>query len=106
MKAMFCCGTAAADSFMFSTWAPPKNLATSRRRSAPSFIMSPIRQSMAWTPKRVASASAPLLPAPRGSMKWFMPPTRRMGSKRHTEMQDPRSVLMTAGPAEAWTPPM
>jgi len=61
-NSMFCAGTLPCTERMPITWAPPKTLATNRRRSPPTFIVSPISRSIAWTPKRAAPSACPSAP--------------------------------------------
>ena len=81
-----------------STLEPPKTLACKRRRSPPSFMMALISSSMACTPYR---AEPKAFRSASGSMKWFMPPMRACGSKRHAATHDPRPAEISVGAAAA-----
>ena len=100
----FAFGTLAVSPSSARTLAPPKTFTTKRRGSAPSFSISPISRSIAWTPKRVASSGSRPSP-PSGRRKWFMPPIRVRGSHMQTATHEPSSVFSTVGSADAWTPP-
>src|SRR5258708_3700026 len=78
--------------------APPKTLASTFRALAPRPTSRVRRASMATLPNRDEEVP---FPAQMGSTKWLMPPMPRSRSQRHTETQEPRTVVTDAGSAEA-----
>ena len=76
--------------------APPKSLALSPERCAPSFIKSLISNSIALTPKLAAAIADP---DRSGRRKWFIPPTCADASYRQHATQDPRMVVIDREPA-------